>query len=679
MREPGLFGGCHGGIAPRSWQAMSRTVSDEIQHLAAAAGLQRNWRDVEGREQVVSDTALAAILEALGHETGSARKRKASLARIEEQRFGLPPLLVTEVGVPTPVPSRARRAELTDEHGVTTAAGIEAGMLAPLTVPGYYDLALPEGTCRLAVAPPRCPLPDRTERRLWGTSLQIPALRGSSASAFGGLGELAEAVSALALRGCQAVAINPVHALFPGVGDEFSPYSPSSRTFLNTAIADPRLLGLDPLARSTGADLIDWSAAMPEHLHALRASFAGLSTQARALIAAADPDDEPGLARHAVHDALHCHFRASGARDWRDWPARFRQPDSAAVRQFAQANSGEVAFHRYAQWLAREGLACVQGRALEAGMAIGLIADLAVGVHPGGSDCWAMPQAMLNGLTIGAPPDPLGPLGQNWSITGFSPAGLRALGYAPWIAMLRAALRSAGGLRIDHAFGLARLWVIPQGGDCGDGAYLTYPFLDLVRLVALEAHRAGAMIIAEDLGTAPPGFTAAVTARSMLGMRVLWFERAANHGFIGAQDYPADCVAMTGTHDTPTVAGWWRGRDLDWAERLGRLPPGIDRQQAEAVRAWDRGLLWSTLAGGERPADDHPEPVVEAAMAHISRTRALVAIAPVEDLLAEAEQPNLPGTTTQHPNWRRRHAAALADLLEAPGVSARIAAIAGAK
>ena len=166
--------------------------------------------------------------------------------------------------------------------------------------------------------------------------------------------------------------------------------------------------------------------------------------------------------RHATFDALYCHFRVQGAADWREWPARYRKADSAAVARFAAQHSDEIAFHLFAQWLAREGLAAAQHRASEAGMAIGLIADLAVGVHPSGSDCWAMPEAMLQGLTIGAPPDPLGPLGQNWSISGFSPDGLRRSGYQPWIAMLRAALRSAGGLSIDHAFGLARLWVIPE-------------------------------------------------------------------------------------------------------------------------------------------------------------------------------------------------------------------------
>ncbi|MGB7654900.1 MAG: 4-alpha-glucanotransferase [Novosphingobium sp.] len=645
--------------------------SPHLHDLAQAAGLARQWRDVGGQDHVVSDDALMAILDALGHPTASSRQIKSSLSALSENQQGLPPMLVTELGLPTPLQTQAASAEVTGEDGATTRLAITDGMLAPITQPGYYDLAIGGETCKLAVAPPQCPLPARHG---WGASLQIPSLRGSNANAFGGFGELADAARVLGQAGCDALAINPVHALFPGQGEQFSPYSPSSRTFLNTAMGDPALLGLPGWpAAAADADLIDWPTALPQRLADLRECFAGLDAGQRALILEASTVEGPALHRHATFDALYCHFRVQGAADWREWPARYRKADSAAVARFAAQHSDEIAFHLFAQWLAREGLAAAQHRASEAGMAIGLIADLAVGVHPSGSDCWAMPEAMLQGLTIGAPPDPLGPLGQNWSISGFSPDGLRRSGYQPWIAMLRAALRSAGGLRIDHAFGLARLWVIPEGGDSADGAYLSYPFLDLVRLATLEAHRASALIIAEDLGTAPDGFTQAVSSRAMLGMRVLWFERAADHGFIGAQDYPHSCAAMTGTHDTPTVAGWWAGRDLDWADRLGRLPKGTDRAQAEAIRDWDRGLLWSTLMpDSPRPAPADPQPVVSAAIDHVARSPAVLAVIPVEDLLGEAEQPNLPGTIAEHPNWRRKYPEPIADLLKGGQVAGRV-------
>lgn len=659
---------------------MTRSTSAQLHELAQAAGVSRRWRDVDGRDREVTDTALAAILAALGHQAETGSQIGRSLAGLAEERGGLPAMLVTETGLPTPVSAASDSAEITDEAGQTRRIAIGRDGLEPIYEPGYYDLSLGSQNIRLAVAPRHCRVAGMEGRRLWGTAVQIPSLRGPLPQAFGDFSDLAAAAGALGQRGCGALAINPVHALFPGVGEDYSPYSPSSRIFLNTAMAEPAMLGLSALPQRPSGPLIDWSSALPQRLADLRCVHAGLDAQQRERIRQASLAEGAGLLRHATFDALDCRFRPEGAKGWHQWPAGYRSPASPAVADFAAGNAGEIDFHLFAQWLAREGLAAAQRSACEAGMAIGLIADLAVGVHPGGSDTWAMPDAMLRGLTIGAPPDPLGPLGQNWSITGFSPQGLRDTGYQPWIAMLRSAMRSAGGLRIDHAFGLARLWVIPDGEDSSQGAYLDYPFLDLVRLATLEAHRAGALLIAEDLGTAPSGFTRAVSDRGMLGMRVLWFERAADQGFIGAHDYPAESAAMTGTHDTPTIAGWWSGRDLDWAARLGRLPEGTDRAKAEAIRDWDRGLLWSTIAGHTpRPAPDDPQPAVAAALEHVGGTPAVLALAPIEDLLGEVEQPNLPGTVTGHPNWRRRLAAPLDELLDSPLVAGHLAALSSSR
>jgi len=658
-------------------RGFEEAAMDQLHALAQAAGVAREWTDVEGRHQIVSDAALAAVLAALGHEAASERQMVRSLAVIAEQRRALPAMLVADCGATITLPFCVTRAEATGEDGVTRALAVEGDCLTVPDAPGYYDLVLDGHAARLAVAPPHCPLPPQDKgRRPWGVSVQIPALRGAHPSPFGTFGELAEAARAFGTAGADALAINPVHALFPGHGKGYSPYSPSSRLFLNGALADPALAGLPPLPADEGTPLIDWAEALPRRLADLRTVFAALEPARRAAFTAAD---EPMLHRHALFDALDCHFRAaSGAHGWRDWPAAFHDTEGEAAAQFSAENADEIAFHLFVQSLARAGLDAAQAAAQDAGMSIGLIGDLAVGVDPSGSDAWSLRHAMLDGLTIGAPPDPLGPLGQNWSITGFSPDGLRASGYAPWIAMIRAGLASGGGLRIDHAFGLARLWVIPEGGATQDGAYLTYPFEDLIRLATLEAHRAGAFIIAEDLGTAPHGFTGAVTAKAMLGMRVLWFERAADHGFIGAGDYEPLSAAMSGTHDTVTVAGWWRGRDLDWAEQLGRLPQDMTRAEAESIRDWDRGLLWSTLDHtAPRPSPDDAAPVVDAAIAHIAATPSALALVTLEDMLGLEEQPNLPGTVDVHPNWRRRLAAPIAQNIADPDTARRCAILTG--
>lgn len=649
----------------------------DLHALAEAIGLQRIWWDVDGREQLVSDASLRTIAAALGYPAATTADIAASLAQVAAERAAPPAMLVTDVGVETALSPSLAGGEILLPDGTRQKLDTTRWMLPAIDEPGYYPLTVNGRALTLAVAPRSCPTVASLGRdRIWGPAVQIPALRGTKARAFGTFAELAEAVDAFAARGAEALAINPVHALFAGYGRDFSPYSPSSRLYLNSAMGDPELLGLPPLpedADSTDA-LIDWEHALPRRLEQLRALFAGLDTSILERIERDNAPHGEGLRRQALYDALDVHFRAQGAKGWQDWPAAFHDPESGAVADFAREHTAEVDFHLFTQWLARESLAEVQRRARTAGMAVGLLADLAVGVHTGGADAWAMGDTLLQGLTIGAPPDPLGPLGQNWMLTGFSPRGLARSGYAPWIETIRAALSTAGALRIDHAFGLARLWVVPEGQPSSAGAYLHYPFEDLIRLVALEAHRAGALIVAEDLGTMPGGFGPAITARGMLGMRVLWFERAADQGFIGAADYDAQAVAMTGTHDTATVAGWWSGRDLEWAEALGRLPADATPEEAALRRAWDRGLLWATFTHDSvpRPAPDDPMPVVKAALAHIGRTPCTLAIAPLEDLLAEREQPNLPGTITEHPNWRRRLDGRLTELLDEIGTAARI-------
>lgn len=648
---------------------------DLLHRLAETVGVERHWRDADGTEWTVADADLARVIAALGYPAHDAVSLADSLGRAIASQSALPRMVVGHVGLPTPIPLPDGVVDLIDETGAASPCVVTDGLLDAVAGPGYYRLVHGAQELQLAIAPARCPSVPGSERgkRVWGLAVQIPALRGQRDSAFGSLAELDEFARLAARRGADALAINPLHALLPGTGEDYSPYSPSSRLFLNGAMAAPELLGLPAVSTATGGDLIDWEQAVPGRLDGLRRVFAALDPQQRAANAAGGKQVGETLYRHALFDALCCRFGTRGAGGWHEWPAAYHDPAGPAVRAFAAEAADEVAFHQFVQWTLRGGLARIQRDACEGGMAIGLITDLAVGVRPGGSDTWALGDAMLSGLTIGAPPDPLGPLGQNWGLTGFSPQGLRDAAYAPWIAMLRAVLAHAGGVRIDHAFGLARLWVIPEGADCAQGAYLRYPFDDLLGLLVLEAHRAGAVVIAESLGTAPHGFDEAIAQRGLMGMDVLWFERAADHGFIGAQDYSANSVAMTSTHDTATVAGWWTGRDIDWAERLGRLPDGIDRDSAEAIRDWDRGLLWSTLDGGDpRPAPDDFDPVVDAAIYHVARSPAALAIVPLDDLAGEVEQPNLPGTVAVHPNWRRRFAEPIRHILDQPAVIRRL-------
>jgi len=646
--------------------------------LAKAMGLEREWRDAKGVAQIVTDDALAAVLGALGYAATSDEAAMASLELLREDARQVPALLSVDVGTPLALPSslsHADDAELHLEDGTTRSLPVVRGVLPGIAAPGYHRLRVAGHDLVLAVAPRRCLLPadlpgNGSQDRLWGTAIQIPSLHDKPAP-YGDFGDLRIAVRLFAERGADAVALSPVHAPSVGVRETFSPYSPSSRLFLNAAFAE--LPGRDG---PDGGALIDWTASLPTRMAALRRAFGQADAATRAQVEAWAQGEGSALHRHAVFDALSLYLHDA---NWRDWPVAFRNPEGRAVAQFAGEHAEEVALHLYAQWLAQRSLQAVQDEAKAGGMSIGLIADLAVGIDPGGSDAWAMQDSMLGGLTIGAPPDPLGPRGQNWGLTGFSPQGLRRSGFAPWIAMLRAALRHAGGVRIDHAFGLSRLWVVPEGEQASGGAYLTYPFADMLRILALESHRAGAIIVGEDLGTRPPGFVEPVADKNILGMSVLWFERDKDGAFADVATFARNAVAMTGTHDTATVAGWWTGRDIEWNRRLAR---GDDWQEEERQRMADRTALWSRIApaaGAPQPAIDEPAPVVEAAIVHIGKTPCALAIVPLEDLLALEEQPNLPGTISEHPNWRRRLSAPLADLLAEPATARRIASLIAAR
>jgi 4-alpha-glucanotransferase len=643
--------------------------------LARLAGLQPEWQDAAGRAQTVADDALRTILAALGLPAADDAAVAESIAAAEAERAAPRTFVSADAGTPFTIAGVDGPAVLRFEDGGARDILVDSGRMPAIDRTGYHVLEIGDRRIGVAIAPERCfSVEDRVAgKRLWGPAVQIPSLRDAGPNDFGDFGSLAAAASHFAEAGADLIAISPTHALFPSDPHRFSPYAPSSRQFVNVMLAST-----DMVDRPEGAsddDLIDWVSASPVKLNALRHAFDTLSAQSRADLAAFRAAGGEALSWHAAYDAIHAHFfAATGARGWQDWPEAFHDCGSDAVARFIDEHCTDCDFHVFLQWRAVTGLAAAQKAAIDGGMALGLIADLAVGMDAGGSHGWSRGGDLLTGLSIGAPPDPLGPDGQAWGITGFDPRALVRSGFAPFIATIRAALTHAGGLRIDHAFGLRRLWVVPDGGSAAEGAYLDMPFADLMRIIAIESHRAQAVVIGEDLGTMPDGFRAVMDARAMLGMRVLWFERGADGAFVRPDRWSRDAVAMTGTHDLPTIAGWWRGRDIDWTWRLGRSAEAADEAADRANRALDRSRLWTALgAEGPEPAPEDPAAVIDAAIAHVARTPCALAIIPFEDLLGLVEQPNLPGTTDEHPNWRRRMPDTVDVLLRHPDTARRVA------
>jgi 4-alpha-glucanotransferase len=436
------------------------------------------------------------------------------------------------------------------------------------------------------------------------------------------------------------------------------------------------------LAKLEALPLVDWPETARTRLEVLRDAFTAFqrsaTPEAKASFAAFRTDGGASLQRHAVFEALHAVQFAEGRWHWREWPAPLRDPESPEVAAFADEHAEEIDYHAFLQFLADRGLARAQRAATPGGMRIGLIADLAVGVDGGGSDGWGRQPEILQQVEIGAPPDLFNARGQGWGITSFSPQGLRASGFAGFREMLSAAFRNAGGVRLDHVLGLRRLWLVPEGGSPKDGAYLRYPLDDLLRLVALESHLNQGVVIGEDLGTVPTGFRPKLEKAGLAGMRVLWFERNGAR-FTPPKRWTAGAVAMTSTHDLATVAGWWEGRDMQWREKLDIQPLETEDNRTAERRALWQAMKDSGTAQGAPPRRGDGAAVADAAAAHIGRAACHLALLPLEDAVAAVEQPNLPGTTDQHPNWRRRFDLPVERMLSEPAVEQLLKGLARAR
>jgi len=667
-------------------------MSDEsLVRLARAAGVSPRWEDVFGKTHEVAPETLRLVLAALDLPANTEAEAEDSYRHLTQPAERLPPLLTGLQGEAVHVPARPGRYRLVVEDGRSFEGFSEAAAggarLPPILEHGYHALDHDGQATILAIAPRRCfTIPEALGApRGWGLAVQLYALRRPGDAGLGDLAALADFAREAARHGASALAISPMHAQFSADLDRFSPYAPSSRTALNvlhSAIESAFLPDAAPNAEAERLEtfgLVDWPASGRFRLLQLRAIVESSLRDPgfREEFTKFQAGKGDMLASHATFETLHAHFleRDRALWHWRDWPAAYRNPSSPEVRAFAAEHSGEVEFHAALQFLADCGLRDAQRAARDAGMAIGLISDLAVGADSGGSQCWSRQQETLLGLAVGAPPDLLQRRGQNWGLTAFSPRGLIQSGFGAYREMLQTALAHAGGMRIDHAMGLNRLWVIPDGADGADGAYLSFPEQDLLRLISLESIRRKAIIIAEDLGTVPEGFSDRLLDAGIGGMRILWFERDQARAFKPPGHWSSRAAAMTSTHDLPTVAGWWSGRDIEWREKLGFAKDApLEREERER----DRALLWSTMqksgaATGEAPEPTDAAAAADAAVAHLGRSACELVMLPVEDALALVEQPNLPGTLDEHPNWRRRLPASSEILLADAAVTRRLA------
>jgi 4-alpha-glucanotransferase len=691
---------------------MSEPIS-ALARLAQACGVATVYFDGMGRECRVSPDTLRALLDALGRPAASDAEAGEQLQLMMQQRADalLPATVVTRNGtttldVPLILPGNKGAASLTwhlrTENGEAFRGTVACEALAPLPAdqampeyarralpiqahlgPGYHELQLEVETttgsrharAHVIAAPPHSYLPA-TAQRHWGVGVQLYGLRSESNQGLGTYGDLAQFTEHAAATGAAFVGISPVHALFPADPNHFGPYSPSSRRFLNTSHLDiaaipgfgqceaaRRLVaaGNTAVARLQEAELVDYNAVAQLRRPALEALYAQFRQRPRddatvRRFEAFRAREGRALEVHALFDALHEHFCARGSWFWRHWPAEFQDARHQAVAGFAAEHAQRVAYFEWLQWLADIQLAAAQERARGAGMELGLYADMAVAVNHGGSAAWSSPELVPPDISVGAPPDTFNSLGQNWGLAPFSPLQLQALGFAPFAADVAATMRHAGAVRIDHAMKLQRLFWIPPGGSGRDGAYVNYPRDELLAVLALESHRNRCVLVAEDLGTVPEGFREALRREKILTYKILYFERTEQETLKLPEQYEDQSLVATTTHDLPTLRGLLAQRDLQWREQLDLYPDAEARAGARAERERSLGNLHAALqaAGLLGAGEASEERLLTAIHAFVARTPCRLLVIQAEDLAGCIEQANLPGTTSEHPNWRRR-------------------------
>nr|WP_265523106.1 4-alpha-glucanotransferase [Oerskovia sp. JB1-3-2] len=682
-------------------------VPEPLLELAAAHGVVPDYWDYDGNRHPIRASTLVAVLEALGVPASSPEKVAVSLEHSadDEWRRTLPPSIVATAGAEVPfavhvpdgtavevwieleaerpahpraagAPVRRARRTLTQRDEYVEPRTVDgrrigrATFAVPADLPlGWHDLyASTDGSqarATLVVTPERLELaPDIELGRAWGLMAQLYSVRSKASWGVGDLADLAD-LAWLGARhaGADFLLINPLHAAEPRTPMTPSPYLPTSRRFVNPlyirvediretaylSAADRSLVewAFDPVRElSSDGGPIDRDAAWEAKKAALEVVFAApRSTARQTAFEEFAAEQGKGLEDFATWCAITDHLAG------RPWPRDLGDPASRAVAALRHELSDAVEFYCWLQWVADEQLGAAQRTAREAGMSIGIMHDLAVGVHPEGADAWAHRSVLAAGVSVGAPPDMYNQMGQNWSQPPWHPTALARAGYAPFRDMLRTILRHAGAIRIDHVIGLFRLWWIPGGARADAGAYVRYDHEALIGILCLEAQRAGALVIGEDLGVFEPWVRDYLADRGVLGTSVLWFEKTPDGRPLPPDDYRRLSLATVTTHDLPPTAGYLAGEHVDLRERLGVLtePVAVVRRAARAERDSMVAFLRERGLVGDDPSERE---LVEALHRVVRQTPAVLVGVSLADAVGERRSQNQPGTDQEYPNWK---------------------------
>jgi 4-alpha-glucanotransferase len=709
-----------------------------LDRLARQCGIGEAYHNYRGDLMWFSRETRKALLAAMGCPTDDAAAVERVLQERESGRWRslLAPVAVVHPGSPAvaiAVPidqlDRSLDWEVTLEGGGARRGSARSGDLAELEraeVDGRWQtrrrLPLPEdlphgyhtlrigmaggasAQCALIAAPRACFEPQvlRDGRRLWGVAVQLYTLRSRTNWGIGDFADLEEVMRGCAPHGAAFVGLNPLHALFPGNPWHFSPYSPSSRHFLNVlyiaverlpefaecAEARERVAAVAfqaELERLRATANVDYPGVANAKLPVLRLLFGHFrreqlarNTSRAAQFRAYVAERGESLRLHALHDAIDERMRAQdGGRywGWPVWPAELRDPAAAGVQAFEAANAEVVEYYAWLQWLADEQLGAAQRLARELGMAIGLYGDYAVGVNPSGSETWSDQALYRKGAGVGAPPDALALKGQDWGIPPQDPNVLVAEQYRPFRRLIEANMRHFGALRLDHVMALFRQWWVPVGLGATDGGYVHYPLDDLMSVLALESERRACLVVGEDLGTVPPEMSRAMAERVVYSYRVLLFEKNADGSFHRPDEYPRRAIATVTTHDLPTLNGYWSASDIELRQRLQLYPSAEVRQRVQRERVLDRAALLAALGQADLISAKSDQATVPcgdalsaAVHAYLARSRSALVVLQAEDLVGMPDPVNVPGTSDEHANWQRKMSCRIEEVFGRPQV-----------
>ena len=727
--------------------------------LAQRHGIEAGYHDIWGIWHALSTHTAQALLGALGVDTSSEEKLVQALADCEERpwREFAPRVVVNRDEQPCEVmltinachdqrivhwrieceddallsgEQQCAQLDVHDERVLNGATLRRRRLVLPgESSHGYHRLHIEIADHKAIVAlirtPARCT--DVVDERVWGLCVQLYGLRSTSNWGIGDFDDLRLAIQIFASRGADFIGLNPLHALYLDTPTHISPYSPSSREHTNALYLHIESMAdyADCEPARTMVEAVEFQATLTSLRQCELVDYVGVAACKRPVFeclfeyfAHAHFDIDTGktrtarghefamfcdvrgedLHRFAVYEALHEHFGHRHT-DGQAWPVEYGDSESLAMTQFVASHTRRIAYFQYLQWQCETQLTNCREHAISVGMRIGLYLDLAVGSDGRGADVCSEPEYYAARVSIGAPADDFALQGQVWGLPPLRADRLCDSAYEPFIRCLRANMRHAGALRIDHVLGLLRLFWVPGGGAAVDGAYVHYPVDDLLAITALESERAQCVVVGEDLGTVPDAMREALARFAVLSYRVFYFEKHwhGDHSFRAPQHYPREALVTLTTHDLPTIIGYWTGRDLDVRHSLGLFSSEQFEAEQRATRALDRARILGVLRDEDLwprrdetrgsalflPGDKEllagappPRALVEAIYRLLARCNSLLLSVQMEDALGVAAQVNVPGTVTEQPNWQRKLPLDIEQWQQHAGLTSLCAAIA---